>query len=424
MTGFPDFQSSVLGMQSHSRALGVISGNIANATTDAYKVTDIGFATLLGGIVGDTPASGVTGRQGDMAGVRPLLLPRISGQGEIASTGRSHDVAINGPGFFVLHTGASGAHATVYGRAGHFAVATGAEISVSGPDGKPAAANEGWLVDGNGYQLQGWPVRADGSVNMDALGGMRVDADAFPAFSQATMAAALSLNLPANNAVGDRESFAFSVFDSAGDSYDLTLGFTKTAPNAWDLDLSGAAGDAVTLSPPDPVTFDTSGQAVGPLTYAVTVGEADGESATFSLDLSGLTQLGGPMLLYDFSQDGFGAGRLQSFGFDAAGNVVGTFSNGISKPLYRLALADFANADGLDTLPGNVYAASAASGAAVLGSAGESGLGAIAPQAIERSTVDLAQEFSRMILTQKAYNSAASAFRTIDEMSQTARDLR
>lgn len=424
MTGFPDFQCSVLGMQSHSRALGVISGNIANATTDAYKVTDIGFASLLGGLAGDTPATAVTGRQGDMAGVRPLLLPRLSGQGEIASTGRSHDVAINGAGFLVLRTGDTGTHATVYGRAGHLSVAPGAAITVTGPDGKPAAANEGWLVDRNGYQVQGWPVRADGSVNTDALGGLRVDPAAFPAFSRATEAAALSLNLPANNAVGDRETFAFSVFDSAGDSYDLTLGFTKSAANTWDLNLSGAAGDTVALTPSDPLVFDTGGQLVSPRDCAVSVNEADGDTCRFSLDLSGVTQLGGPMLLYDFSQDGFGSGRLQSFSFDAEGNVVGSFSNGVAKPLYRLALADFANADGLDILPGNVYGASAASGAAVLGMAGENGLGVIVPRAIERSTVDLADEFSRMILTQKAYNSAATAFRTVDEMSETARDLR
>jgi flagellar hook protein FlgE len=103
--------------------------------------------------------------------------------------------------------------------------------------------------------------------------------------------------------------------------------------------------------------------------------------------------------------------------------VVGLFDNGRSRSLYRLALADFVNPDGLAPLSGNVYAVSGDSGPPVLGGAGEAGLGLISPGTVETSNVDLAQEFSRMILTQNAYNSAATAFRTLVEMSETARDL-
>jgi flagellar hook protein FlgE len=109
--------------------------------------------------------------------------------------------------------------------------------------------------------------------------------------------------------------------------------------------------------------------------------------------------------------------------FNERGEVVGQFDNGRTRPLYRLALADFIDPDGLVQLSGNVYAESAASGRPVVAGAGEAGLGEISPQTLEKSNVDLAREFTRMMLTQNAYNSSATAFRTIDEMTEVARDL-
>jgi flagellar hook protein FlgE len=109
--------------------------------------------------------------------------------------------------------------------------------------------------------------------------------------------------------------------------------------------------------------------------------------------------------------------------FNDRGEVIGQFDNGRTRPLYRLALADFVNPDGLAQLSGNVYAESGTSGRAVVAAAGERGLGEISPHTLEKSNVDLAREFTRMMLTQNAYNSSATAFRTIDEMTEVARDL-
>lgn len=146
-------------------------------------------------------------------------------------------------------------------------------------------------------------------------------------------------------------------------------------------------------------------------------------TSAFTLDMSGLTQFAGDFTVYDYVRDGYAAGRLESIEFDQNGTVNGLFDNGHSRPLYRLALADFANPDGLDALDGNVYVESSASGAATLGSANTAGLGTIIPVTHELSNVDLAEQFTRMIATQSAYNASATAFRTLDEVIQSARDL-
>jgi flagellar hook protein FlgE len=128
-------------------------------------------------------------------------------------------------------------------------------------------------------------------------------------------------------------------------------------------------------------------------------------------------------LAYDYTRDGYAPAALSGIEFNDRGEVIGRFDNGRTRPLYRLALADFANPDDLGQLSGNVYAESETSGQTTVAGAGESGLGKINPGTLEKSNVDLAQEFGRMILTQNAYNSSATAFRTIDEMTEVARDL-
>lgn len=130
-----------------------------------------------------------------------------------------------------------------------------------------------------------------------------------------------------------------------------------------------------------------------------------------------------PLQRYDYARDGYPPGALSGIDFNERGEVIGQFDNGRTRPLYRLALADFANPDGLGQLSRNVYMESEKSGEAVVAEAGEDGLGEVSPHTLERSNVDLAKEFSRMTLTQDAYNSSATAFRTIDEMIEVARDL-
>ena len=417
MAGLGCFQTAVCGMNGQSHALGVIGANIANVTTGGYKRTDTGFRTLLSDTVafhpGNPDAAGPASIQSDLGGMRASDTARISEAGEYTATGRDLDVAVAGRGFFVLNSGADGAGATAYGRDGQLAVAT--------------VGAEGYLVDKNGYFLQGWAAAPDGSLATGALTSMRVDADAFTSAGAPTSAASLSLNLPADDAAGIAESYVIDVFDSATQQRSLQLSFVKQDANTWSMVVSGGPGDTVTVSPEPVLAFDAKGQLIGQQNCSVNATFADDmtgpTTAAFTLDMSDFTQFAGNFLAYDYTRDGYAPAALSGIEFNESGEVIGRFDNGLTRPLYRLALADFANPDGLAQLSGNIYAGSETSGQAMVAGAGEQGIGQINPGTLEKSNVDLAQEFSRMMLTQNAYNSSATAFRTIDEMTEVARDL-
>ncbi|MBK8211751.1 MAG: flagellar hook basal-body protein [Rhodospirillales bacterium] len=196
------FQPSVLGMSSQGHALGVISGNIANATTGGYKRIETAFASMLSDSVSFQPGNPATpwpsSTQSDLGGVRTYDHARISDEGEYTATGRNLDIAIQGQGLFVMNGAVDGSGRTVYGRDGRLSETTTGSQTVTGADGTPVTAQQGYLVDKNGYFLQGWAAAADGSVTEGGpLTSLRIDPDAFTSSGEATTAATLALNLPA-----------------------------------------------------------------------------------------------------------------------------------------------------------------------------------------------------------------------------------
>ncbi len=435
MSTFGAFQSSVLGMVSQSHALGVIGANIANVATGGFKRTDAHFETLLGRTTASQPGTpdlgGPLTSQSDLAGVTAKDYARVSLQGELAASQGDYDVAINGPGFFVFGEDSSAAGQMVYGRDGSFATLPGAALTATLADGATVTSAETFLVDGGGRYVLGWPAGngaglpgAGGAAG--GLGPIRIDPYAFITEPEATSEVRLGLNLPATAADGSRHAYSIDVFDSIGAARPVELGFTKAGANAWTLDAIGAPGDALTLGPAPlpPLSFDATGRTLAATPYAFSIAHPGGAVSAFSLDLSASMQMAGPLAPLSFARDGHEAGILDTVAFDTDGMVVGTFTNGHSRPLYRLALADFANPDGLMALSGNVYAESEASGSASFGGAGDPGFGAIVAGALERSNVDLNSEFTKMLVTQKAYNASATAFRTTDEMTTIARDLK
>lgn len=433
MSAFGAFQSSVLGMMGQSHALGVIGANIANVATGGFKRTDTHFQTLLGRTFASQPAApgdaGPATRQSDIAGVMAKDYARIALQGELGQGNGGLDVAINGPGFFVLSDGPAAGGRMVYGRDGAFTTRFGDPITVTLPDGTVVNDTEGFLSDAQGRDVLGWPVTttAGGTpVVSTTLGAIRVDPYAFASAPEPTGDVRLGLNLPANADNGTRERYSIDVFDNTGRLRPIELGFTKAGVNAWSLDAVGAPGDVLTLGPAPlpPLDFAPTGAVIPPGPFSLAVAHPDGAASAFALDLSGFTQMAGPLSPLDFQRDGHEGGIVDFVDFAPDGMVVATFTNGRSRPIYRLALADFANVDGLTPLSGNVFAESAGSGAAILGGGNDDGYGSIVAGALERSNVELSQEFTRMMVTQKAYNAAATAFRTTDEMTVTAGDLK
>jgi flagellar hook protein FlgE len=430
VTGFGMFQTSVLGMQSQSQALQVISGNIANVTTTGFKRSDVDFATLMSGAVkSESATEGDTGplsTQSDIGGVTAFVLNRVSEQGEISASGAPLDLAISGTGFLVFRQGQDATTGLVYGRDGRLQRAVGPEMTVPGNAGQPTVVNQSYLADKNGNLLQGWAAAADGSFPTDpaALTSVRVDPYAFTSSGQATTEVTLPANLPANADVGSAESLSLTVYDATAQVHSVECGFVKTAANTWALTLTGEPGDQITLQPADPLTFRPDGRIEEPQVRTVSITHAGGATSTFALDLSRMSQFAASFTTGGPESDGYPSGTLQGVEFDRQGYMLGSFSNGHTERLYRLPIADFANADGLTPLEGNVYAASDTSGLPQFNGAGESGSGWVTPGAVELSTVDIADQFSRMMVTQQAYNSSATAFRTLDELSQTARDLK
>lgn len=229
----------------------------------------------------------------------------------------------------------------------------------------------------------------------------------------------------------------------AGDQ--ITLAGTTSNNNTFTISSVNATGSAVTLttaiaaeanSGTNAVTatststltnnlvFSDLGVLQSPTELTYTATWNDGATSTFTIDMSGMTQFDGGFTPFRTSQDGFASSNLNSVRFNADGEVVGLFGDGTERPIYKIPLFDFTNANGLDSENGLLFLETPDSGAASAFFADETGKASFVPNAQELSNVDIALEFTRMIQTQNAYNMSATTFKTIDEMTTVARDLK
>jgi len=151
-----------------------------------------------------------------------------------------------------------------------------------------------------------------------------------------------------------------------------------------------------------------------------------GSTATMALDISSMSQYAsaGDDLNVSYSKNGFASATMRSFSFDESGNVIGVFEDDTYRTIYKLSLGVFANPDGLDAKNGNVYAISPESGDVTITTADSNGYASFAPNTRELSNVDIAAEFTKMMTTQTAYNASSTVFKTTDEMTTVARDLK
>lgn len=383
--------NSVTAMNAQGRALGNISQNIANISTTGYKRTDSNFATVLSEGLGAF----------DIFSVKNADRTLVESQGTVANTGRWSDVAIRGQGLFAVRTELDGGE-ILYTRDGSFDVR--------------GIGDEVYLVDGNGYFLQGWA--ADGSGATGRTTSLSYNPEDLIA-GRPTGQLAVAGNVSASATAGDSGVLAASIYDPAGELHALDLTWTRTAtPNEWVVTFAANGGTS-----PTSVTaaFDAAGKLVTPTSAAVTMAWADGSSSAFNLDLSQMTQLGDDIALVDYTQDGYTPGRLTEINVNANGEIVGSYSNGVGRTLGQVALATFVSPNNLEQRSGNLFAATAAAGDVEYRSVGEDWSGSsFVSSALEASNVDLAGEFTRMIMTQKAYTSASKVFQTADEMTKTA----
>jgi flagellar hook protein FlgE len=402
--------SAISGLRSHQVMMDVIGNNIANVNTVGFKAGRVNFEDILSQLI--RGASAPNGGLGSInpaqvgLGVTVAGIDVLQTQGNLQSTGRLTDLAIQGDGFFVMSDGSM----TFYTRDGAF------DIGLDGSLLNPAS----------GLRVQGW--QADASGNVDTTGPLT---DLKIPIGRRTTALPTSKtvfqgNLDASAAVNDTVSTTITAYDSLGVRHSIKLTFTKTGANSWSWQAQTDPNDsAASTSSSGTVTFDASGQysaATGsPLSIALTNGATSPLSV--DLDFSALTQFSGASQVAGTS-DGFASGTLVTFSIGSGGEITGVYSNGQTQLLGQIALATFANPGGLLRAGQNLFQVSSASGDPLVGIPGSGGHGTVTTGALEMSNVDLATQFTGMITAERGFQANGRVITTSDEMLQELVNLK
>ena len=416
--------SAISGMRNHMSYMDVVGNNIANVNTIAYKASRVTFQDILGQTIkgASSPQNGRGGTNPAQIGLGMNLggIDTIMSQGSLQSSGKLTDFAIQGDGFFVVSDGTR----SYYTRDGAF------DIGVDG----------GLVNPTNGLRVMGWA--ADANQQVDTQGplsaitipfGTRVSAQPSTTMQ---MAGNLDAGTPVY-AAGPPEvgvvSTTVSSYDSLGNVHTTRVDFRKTAtPNTWDVvanfddaDADTLINNAVTVSPITQVTFlptgelDLTASNNGILNMSLAnLGNGATDPLSFAFDISRFTQFAGQSQLNLQSQDGFPAGALVSFAVGASGEISGIYSNGSNRIIGQLALASFVNPGGLQRAGQNLWNRSANSGDAIIGEPNTNGRGAVSTGTLETSNVDLAQQFTNVIIAQRGFQSSSRVITASDQMLQ------
>ena len=404
--------AGISGLNVNATAMTVIGDNIANVNTTGYKSNRASFANIMNQSLEGVDTNGI-GRGVEFWGTTPLWS-----QGSIENTSNPTDMAINGRGFFTLRDDSG---STLYSRAGDFSF-----------------DRDGYLINPDGLFAQGYQVSAvnpDGTFVLGTIMDINVPGQSTTPPSQTTEVT-VDVNLDAGEAVGQTYLATMIVYDSLGNAIPISITFEKMAVNQWDATASVPAGTLQTGPPAGTIaisdnsfTFLGNGAlqdaAVGDPQIQITGLGSGASDMSIVWDVfddttlatnGDLTQYAGPSMTTFQTQNGFSAGTLRGVSVDEYGVVNGAYSNGQITPLFQVVLTDFPNQSGLSKMGNNLYAESRNSGQAMPGMAQSGRLGSISPSAIEMSNVDLAQEFVKMITTQRAFQANSRVITTSDEI--------
>jgi flagellar hook protein FlgE len=406
--------SGITGLRAHQQMMDVTGNNIANVNSAGYKAQTAVFESVLSQAVkspGAPVAAGAgTGAVGGVNGVQIGLGVQLAGvstnfgQGSSQLTGVSTDFAIQGTGFFTTNNGSE----NLFTRAGSFTL----------------DAN-GKLVSPDGSIVQGYMADADGVVNPNAA-----PEDVTLPVSQLLPAVAsdemtMSGNLSADAAVGDTVVSSIVTYDVLGAESTTTATFTKTGTGAWTVHLGIAPNAGATVA----IAFDGFGELTTATPIAVlnrpAIAYAAGPPvvtavpvANFAVEIGGLTQYSSASSFGITDQNGAGVGALTTFTTTSDGQLIGIYSNGEKQALAQLAIATFNNADGLEKVGDSSYRTTVNSGVALIGAATIGGRGSIQGGTLEMSNVDLASEFTNLIVAQRGFAANSRTMTAADEMLQ------
>jgi flagellar hook protein FlgE len=404
------FSTPLSGLTAAQDQLQSVSNNLANIDTDGYKDQTLTFSDIFS-------QTGATNGSGDPLqtgyGVAVSSTDSNFTEGSLNATGTSSNMAVSGNGFFVTQ---SATGAPDYTRAGDF-----------------TTNNAGQLVTPSGELLLGYPA-VGGVVNTSAaLQPLQVGSGVtIPAVASTTIG--VSANLASGTAVGGTApSSSVDIYDSLGTSHVLTISYTKTAAGTWNYsvtipssDITGGTGTTTTVGS-GTLNFNSAGTLTSTTTVVPISIPTLADGATSPLTLTGpfgtaasptITQSGLASGTSAATTDGFASGTLVNYAVQPDGTIEGTFSGGNTLALGQVAVASFANVQGLVSAGSNNYQATAASGSAVIGVAGTGGRGTVVGGSVEESNVDIATEFAKLIVAQQAYSANAKSITTFNQVSQ------
>ncbi|AIR90054.1 flagellar hook protein FlgE [Pseudomonas cremoricolorata] len=432
------FNIGLSGLYAANKALNVTGNNIANVATTGFKSSRAEFADQYSASV-----RGTSGRTDVGSGVRTAAVSQMFSSGNIVSTGKSLDLAIDGNGFFAMDDNGS----RIYTRAGAF---------YSDKDGK--------IVNASGANLQGYPVDAEGKVVRGALTDLQIDTSNLAPKPTSKISETLNLNstatapkvTPFNPADVDSYNHTFNteLYDSQGNLHQLNQYFVRdTVSNSWTMYTTVNGRNPTDPTNTTPLvnnlpfksdgSLDVDAMTAGPVTGGLSIGtdktfQVDGwvpghknalgdwasNGATANptgvrLDMLATTQYNAASATTAKTQDGYATGELSGLAVDTSGNLFASFTNGRDKVIGQVAMATFANLQGLTPVGGTAWKESYASGVPVVGEPDTGTLGKITGGALEDSNVDLTGELVNLIKAQSNYQANAKTISTENTILQT-----
>lgn len=407
------------GLESNTQDLSIIGDNIANANTIGFKQSRAAFEDQL--------SQSLLGAGSVGLGTRLQLAQRIFTQGTLTSTGLSTDLALQGSGLFVVKGNHNGANGNFYTRDGGFVL-----------------DSSGFLVTKDGLRVQGYQADPSGAIT-GLIGDLALNNATGTSPPLATTNLKLIANLqsdapiiaapwdPLQASTTSNFNTTTRIFDSLGTEHQVNVYFRRTAAGAWDWHaltdgggVTGGTAGTPTEIAGGTLTFDAAGK-LSAVTQASTFSPLGANPQTLTFDfgddlasggtgLKGVTGFTAQSATSYSSQDGYPSGDLSNIKVTSDGTILGSFTNGQSRALGQVAVANFNAVDRLERVGGNLLAESGGSGGASVGVAGTGGRGVINSGALEQSNVDLATEFVRMIAAQRGFQANSKTINTADQL--------
>ena len=410
--------TGVSGLRSTGESLGVIADNIANAHTTGFKASRAEFQDIIAKSLKGILGGNQIGRGTKIGAVNPILL-----QGNIEQTDKATDLAISGDGYFVLK---------------------GDDGSSFSRDGSLHFDKDGFLVTNDNQRVQGFEADEDGKV-INKLGDIKFPRALIPA--SGTKEVNIDMNLDSRakvkqfNAEDPYETSNFStgveIYDSQGSKHLVTLFFNKTADRTWEYnglvdgkEVTGGEEGKMASVVKGALTFTVDGKldteeitesnfnfAGGALqNQQIKIDFGDAVTTDQGNGLDGTKQYGKESDLISWQQDGAAAGTITNLSFDDTGILTAVYSNGETRDLAQIALAKFENPEGLFKVGNNRFKEARSSGTPDVGKPNAAGRGKVFAKSLERSTVDIANEFVGLIQNQRNFQANAKTITTSDEL--------